>query len=137
VQRGLVYGQRISATNSVAILPAPFMIDMPVSGDTFNRNDNIVLVWNPAGSSNDRIDVDASGTCSNFKYNTSASDPVDAAGTASYQAADFLPANLQPGVTCETRITLRRRTRGTLDSNFDGGYYSIEQRRTVVINIMP
>lgn len=127
----------VSAPNSVALLPAPFTIDMPVSGDTFTRNDSIVVVWNPAGSFSDVINVDASGTCGNLQYSTSVSDPVDGAGMASYQAAELLPTTLQPGVNCETSITLRRRDTGTIDSNFDGGYYTIEQRRTVTVNIVP
>jgi len=127
----------LSAPNSVGSLPAPFVIDMPSSGSSFNQNDRIVLVWSPVGAFNRRIDVDVSNDCGYVKHKTSLHSPVDSAGTTEYQATDFLPPGLQPGTACVTRITLRRKINGSVDSNYEGGYYNIEQRRSVTINIVP
>ena len=59
----------------------------------------------------------------------------DSSGIATFSESSLVPTNLAAGTVCDVRIVLSRVQSGVVDSNFDGGTFTIDQTRNVDIKV--
>jgi hypothetical protein len=130
----------VSAPNSTILLPEHLTIQTPQPGQTFTRQDNIPLSWDPSGTP-EEIDVQFTVTChagndtsSRTRYFTTGD-----SGSTAYAIADLLSEweDLDASATCTADITLTRRTTGSLDPAFRGGGIVAQRADTVSVEIAP
>lgn len=122
----------INAPNSNVALPAGFVVQSPTSSTIYSRNDDISIVWQPAGTGI-TPSVGVTLTCtrtngirvSDFQNIALSFD----SGVALLPVAAVVPVgNFDPDQLCEGTVSLSRWRRGNLDPNYgEGGDITAEQ----------
>jgi hypothetical protein len=129
-----------SAPNSTVLLPDPFAITSPNSGEIFARNADIVTTWDP-GFSNHSIRVNYELYCSDGNYISTyqIERVISDSGQHTINATDLLGSHASQTSTqngCDLNIIVSRTRYGNLDPNYgEGGYIKASQKRSRTVRI--
>ncbi len=116
-----------SAPNSHGVLPAPFRLQQPLSGTTFSRHtQQIVITW--TSQSTQPMSITASGDC--IETYREKSEP---GLTRFVIPAGALKASRDSAiVTCPVALEIRRENLGHVDAAYgEGGRFSLSQVRSL------
>jgi hypothetical protein len=122
------------APASIATLPAPFEVTLPVLDTVFSRSDEsgeIVVNWD--NQSDDRINIAVHGDCFSSYFALDESD----AGTHTIPLSYFKDNEYDAVSSCSAEVTVERSRSGSVDQEFGGGKAQGVQRRLVSIRIDP
>jgi hypothetical protein len=131
----------VSAPNSTVLLPDPFTITTPQSGERFARNADIVTIWEP-GFSDHSIRIDYDLFCSDGEsiIVLGTEEVISDSGQHSINATELLGVRANHPSTqngCDLEITVTRARSGNLDPNYgEGGYIKAKQERTRTVQIV-
>jgi len=127
-----------SCPNSRVLMPDPFTLTAPSSGQVFTSQSSIAVNWTPAGPASGTVDVDFSTSCTATNGSAvSRSRTITSAdnGATSVPVSGVLPTetyNTAHACTCDVAVS--RRANGTLDPNYgEGGSVTGSQVRAVSI----
>jgi len=122
------------APSSLAVLPAPFEITLPVGEETVSRSvetGELVVSWD--NQSDDSINISVYGDCFASYFALEQSD----AGTHSIPLSYFKDNEYDAVSSCSAEVSVERRRTGSVDTEFAGGSSQGVQQRTVNIQIEP
>ena len=122
------------APSSLAVLPAPFEITLPVGDDTVSRSvetGELVVSWD--NQSDDSINISVYGDCFASYFALEQSD----AGTHTIPLSYFKDNEYDAVSSCSAEVSVERRRTGSVDSEFAGGSSQGVQLRTVTIQMEP
>tara|TARA_B110000037_G_scaffold212714_1_gene265811 strand:+ start:186 stop:908 length:723 start_codon:yes stop_codon:yes gene_type:complete len=122
------------APSSLAVLPAPFEITLPVDDDTVSRSvetGELVVSWD--NQSDDSINISVYGDCFASYFALEQSD----AGTHTIPLSYFKDNEYDAVSSCSAEVSVERRRTGSVDSEFAGGSSQGVQLRTVTIQMEP
>ncbi len=134
-----------NARDSRITIPDAFDILMPAANTVFEAAEEVTVVWDPPANGN-TIELIYSGQCMNMQSNESEgffrSFNISDSGMHSVVVENLLNSsdqrqNFDPMMACPTTVTLRRRSTGTIDREFDGGRFRALQERELVFIINP
>ena len=126
------------APNSTATLPDPFIIDIPVDDSTLSRNNDITYMWTP-GQSNWTMEIKTIIYCIRGVGEETISEETtfefeDSVGVAVLSPEEHSPSAVRDYTgDCSFRVIFSRINPGTIDKNFNGGYFNAIQRRDIYI----
>ena len=122
----------LSADDSYVSLPLSFMLNEPVSGQTYSRSaDDIFVRWNTT-EADIAVEVAATTTCADHEVDTYSITLDSDTGEYTIPAGE-LDSPLLDG-TCSTTINVRKISNGVLDSKYAAGIINGFQIRRQVIN---
>lgn len=134
--------QDTSCPNSHVLMPDPFTVTAPSSGQSFNSQDTITVNWTPAAPAAGTINIDISTRCtaadgSRVDYSKSLT-PGDT-GTTSIPVASVLPVDSYDRTqACTCNVDVSRTADGILDPNYgEGGAIMADQSRMVSLVLHP
>ncbi len=138
-ERGTQHSHYVSAPNSNIVLPENIAILAPQSGETFTRQESILVSWEPSGGS-EEIAIQFTTTCqsgddfsSGVRYFT-----VSDSGSESYAVEDLLSEqDVDANATCTADIMLVRETTGSLAAEYKGGTIVARREASVSVEIAP
>ena len=122
------------APSSVAVLPAPFELTMPLAEESVSRSvetGELVVSWD--NQSDDRINVSVFGDCFASYFALDESD----AGTHIIPLSYFKDNEYDAVSSCSAEVIVERSRTGSVDSEFAGGSSQGVQMRTVTIQMEP
>ena len=122
------------APASIAILPTPFEITLPIVDESFSRSveaGELVIEWD--SSSDDRVNIAVHGDCFASYF---ALDEADM-GNHSIPLSYFKDNEYDSVSTCSAEVSVERSRAGSVDREFGGGSAQGVQRRTVTVQLEP
>lgn len=122
------------APASIAILPTPFEITLPIVDESFSRSvetGEVVIEWD--SSSDDRVNIAVHGDCFASYF---ALDEADM-GNHSIPLSYFKDNEYDSVSTCSAEVSVERSRAGSVDREFGGGSAQGVQRRTVTVQLEP
>ena len=122
------------ASESIAVLPAPFEVTMPEPDSAFSRSNDtgeVVVTWD--NQSDDRVNITVHGDCFASYFALDESDSATHTIPLSY----FKDNEYDAANSCTAEIAVERLRTGTVDPEFGDGQSQGMQRRTVSILIEP
>jgi len=121
------------AANSMATLPAPFEIDFPSDGSTFQRSGDITFIWTP-GQPDWTMEIRTIIYCDNGVRGETIFEFDDADGMGVLSPEEHSPpAVFEYDGDCSFNAIFSRINEGSIDVNFAGGYFNAIQRRGIYI----
>ena len=133
VSISLLRDKHRDALNSVAVLPGPFVIDLPNKDATLSRLDDITLVWTP-GRSEWIMDIKIIIYCTNGPNAETHFQFDDSQGMGILKPEEHSPSDvLEFDGECSFKFIFSRINKGKLSGEFARGYINAVQRRDIYI----
>jgi hypothetical protein len=128
-----------SALDTKVVLPEDIVIQSPQTDETFTRQGDITVSWDPSGVSQEmsisfdiscRDDGDIRSEVKNYAVSDS--------GSETYSVEDLLSGlSLGSGASCTVKITLVRTTTGSLSTEYRGGSIVAQREASVSVKTAP
>ena len=122
------------APETIAVLPAPFVLTEPVVDAVVSRSDEageLVVAWDNQGD--DRMSIVVEGDCFVSYLATDQSD----SGTHIIPLSYFKDNEYDPTTSCAATVVVERQRAGSVDPAFAGGQARGIQKRSVNIRLDP
>lgn len=131
---GLHRDGQTSAPDSQAILPPPFELIAPQSGETHAANSDLAVAWSSATLGFTMV-LTTNSTCSDGSMSVSVR---SIAQDQDIGSATIPAASLRPSIStspCNVTVSLDRWQSGTLDTHFAGGSMRSHQVRSATVSV--
>ncbi len=130
---GLHRDGQVSAPDSQAVLPPPFELITPQSGEIHAANSDLAVAWSRATLGYAMV-LTANSRCSDGSMSVTVQSITQDkdTGRAALAAGSLRPAS---AATCNVTVSVDRWQSGTLDAHFAGGRIRSHQIRKAVISV--